>query len=302
METDFVKRPLKSFEPFEWMVKYTPQEVWIVGKGLYLWLAFLFTEICAGAYFIALFLEFGVGMLVGWLGALGLGGLFHLLYLGKAMRGWRIPIKVLTSELSRGLWIIILFGAVGFFQVLPVVISNLPWTANNLVLNVLMGIICILLIIHGFTTMSVVRALPMWNSPMMIPLSLASGIWVGSQIVILLLLLVGSKMALAEAWTRWSLFFYIGTLIIYLWGGLHSSETAKASTTRLLAGNISIYFYTGVLVIGIIIPLIITLMIWGTDLIQISGGLLFLRFLGALIGDAVMRYCLMKASLYSPLI
>ena len=71
---------------YEWMVKYTPQEVWIKGKGLFLWLAFFFTEIFAGVYFISLFLGLKAGLVVGWLGALILGGIFHMLYLGKASR------------------------------------------------------------------------------------------------------------------------------------------------------------------------------------------------------------------------
>lgn len=287
---------------YDWMVKYTPQEAWIVGKGLFLWLAFFFTEVCAGVYFVSLFLNFRTGLLVGWLGALGLGGLFHLLYLGKATRSWRILLKVSTSELSRGLWIIILFGAIGFLQVVPVVISSLPWAWNNSALKIMMGIICILVIIHGFTTMSVVKALSMWNSPMMIPLSLASAIWVGSQIVVVILQLLGSDMAMAETWTRYSLFFYIGTLLIYLWGVMHASETAKASIKRLLAGEFSAYFYIGVLVIGIVIPLIITLVAWGRDLSRLGEGIILLRFLCALLGDSTMRYCIMKAPYYSPLI
>ena len=49
---------------YEWMVKNTPQEVWIEGKGIYLWLAFFFTEIFAGVCFISLFLNLGAGLLV----------------------------------------------------------------------------------------------------------------------------------------------------------------------------------------------------------------------------------------------
>jgi formate-dependent nitrite reductase membrane component NrfD len=287
---------------YEWMVKYTPQEVWIKGKGVYLWLAFLFTEICAGAYFVSLFLKYEPGMIVGWLGALILGGLCHMLYLGKATRGWRILLKFSTSELSRGLWLILFFGIVGFLQVLPIVFSNLPWTAQSTVLTVLMGIICVLVITHGFMTMSVVKALPMWNSPMMIPLSLASGLWVGSQIVILLMVLGGSSSLIAEAWARWSLFFYMGALLVFLWGGIHSSETAKASIKRILAGDSSVHFYIGVVIVGIIIPLIITLVLWGNSSSNPAGGVLFLRFLCVLVGDAVMRFCLMKSPLYSPLV
>lgn len=287
---------------WQWMVEYTPQEVWIEGRGLLLWLAFFFTEIFAGVYFVSLFLNFKAGLLVGWLGALSLGGLFHLLYLGKATRGWRILTKVLSSELSRGLWAIILFGVFGLLQVAPIVISGLPWTWDKPALKILMGIVCILMIIHGFMILSVVKALPMWNSSMLIPLSLASGIWVGTQIVMIMLQAFGSDMALAEVWIRWALFFYVGALLVYLWGGMHASETSKASMQRILAGDCSAYFYIGAVIIGIVIPLVITLMIWGRDISNLSGGFFFLRFVCVLIGDCAMRYCIMKAPYYSPLV
>lgn len=287
---------------YEWMIKYTPQEAWIKGKGAFLWLAFLLTEICAGAYLVSLFLKYQAGMIVGWLGALILGGLFHMLYLGKATRGWRILLKVSTSELSRGLWLIIFFGIVGFLQILPIVFSSLPWTAQSTMPTVFMGIICVLVIPHGFMTMGVVKALPMWNSPMMIPLSLASGIWVGSQIVILLMILGGTNALVAEDWARWSLFFYMGALLIFLWGGAHSSDTTKASIKRILAGDSSVLFYLGVLVVGIVIPLIITIVLWGNSSSNPGGGFLVLRFLCVFVGDALMRFYLMKSPLYSPLI
>ncbi|MFH1951572.1 MAG: nitrite reductase, partial [Pseudomonadota bacterium] len=51
----------------EWMVTYTPQEEWIEGKGKFLWLAFFFSEIGAGIYFVSLFMNFPTGWLVGWL-------------------------------------------------------------------------------------------------------------------------------------------------------------------------------------------------------------------------------------------
>ena len=287
---------------YQWMVRYTPQEAWISGKGLYLWLAFFFTEVFAGAYFISLFLNLEAGLLIGWLGSLGLGGFFHMLYLGKATRGWRILFKVSSSELSRGLWIIMCFGAVGFIQLVPIVFPDLPWSFDALVLKVIAGVLCILVIIHGFTTMSVVKALPMWNSPMMVPLALASGIWVGSQISAVVTVIVDGNMSGSEIWSRWSLVFLMGSLLVYIWGNLHASETAKASVKRILAGDCSVYFYVGVLVIGIFIPLIITISLWGESITNISGGIVVLRFLCALIGDAIMRYVLMKAPFYTPLI
>ena len=287
---------------YEWMVKYTHQEEWIEGKGLFLWLAWFFTEIFAGVYFVSLFLHLKQGLFVGWIGSLAVGGFFHLIYLGKVSRGWRILFKISNSELSRGLWVTVFYGAIGFLQLLPIVIPGIPWAWDNPFLRVLMVIICILSMTHGFLTMSVMKALPMWNSPMMIPLSLASALLVGSQIVIVILQVLGSDLASAEVWTRWALFSYMGALLVYLWGNMHASETAKASAMRILAGDCSPGFYTATVAIGIVIPVIITIAIWEKDLSGVSKGYLFLRFFCVLIGDAGMRYSIMKAPYYSPLI
>ena len=111
-------------KPWEWMVKPTPQEEWIERKGIFLWLAFFFTEMGAGIYFVSLFMNCRAGWLVGWLAALVLGGLTHMAYLGKPTRGWRILLQPGKSELSRGLWVIILFAVFGFFQILPAVFSG----------------------------------------------------------------------------------------------------------------------------------------------------------------------------------
>jgi formate-dependent nitrite reductase membrane component NrfD len=200
------------------------------------------------------------------------------------------------------MWVVLLFAVIGFFQVLPVVVSGVPWAGDSSALKVIMGILCILLITHGFSTMNVVRALPMWNSSMMLPLSLVSGIWVGSQTTELMLLIGGHDITAAEVWARWSLLSYMGALLIFLWGCLHSSETTRMSIKSILTGSSSVTFYIVVVAVGLIIPLIITLLVWGSESASVSGSLLFLRVTCVLIGDLAMRYSIMKGALYSPLI
>lgn len=287
---------------YEWMTRYTPQEEWIEGKGKLIWLAFFFSEIGAGIYFVSLFLNFRAGRLAGWLVALVLGGSIHLAYLGKPMRIWRILFRPASSEISRGMWVTLLFTLIGFFQVVPVIVPDLPWTGESTLLKTIMGILCILMVTHGFLTMSVVKALPMWNSSMMIPLSLASGIWVGSHTVQVLSYLAGQGLAAAEPWVRWSLFSYMGLLWIFLWGAAHASEAARESIRALLRGESSLPFYAGVVGIGLLVPLVITLLVWAGEVGRLSPAALFVRFVCVLIGDLTLRHTIMKQAFYSPLI
>jgi formate-dependent nitrite reductase membrane component NrfD len=211
-------------------------------------------------------------------------------------------LKPAKSELSRGLWVISFFAILGFIQVAPVVVSALPWTGTGQILKIIMGIICILIIIHGFLTMSIVKALPVWNSSMMVPLAVISGLWVGSQVAVLLTDLLGQNINLAETWARWSLLGFIAFLGLFILGAAHSSTPAQVSIKRLLAGEWSVPFYIGVVAIGIVIPLIITVAVWGSDIRNMSSGILFIRCLCVVIGDLMARYGIMKNALCSPLI
>jgi len=288
--------------PHEFMVTYTPQEAWIKGKGILLWLAFFFSEIGAGIYLVSLFLNLRPGWLLGWLLTLIVGGGLHVLYLGKPMRVLYMLLKPIKSELSRGLWVILSFAVIGLLQIAPVVIPALPWTGNSVILKAIMGLVCILIITHGFLTMSIVRALPVWNSSMMVPLSLASGIWVGGQVAVLLAYFSSQHMNLAEIWARWSLLGFIAFLGVFLWGATQSSPTAQVSIKRLLAGEWSRPFYIGVIAVGIIIPLIVTIALWGSDMNNTGIGILLLRWLCVMVGDLMIRFGILKNALYSPLI
>ena len=288
-------------ETYHWMVRQTAQKEWIIKRGIYLWLAFFFTEIGAGIYFVSIFLNFPLGCLLGWLVSLVLGGLTHLIFLGKPFRAWRMLLKPLSSELSRGLWVTVIYAGVGLFHVAPVIIPGLPWSGDNLPIRIVMAVLCVLLMTHGFLTMNFMKAIPLWNSPMMIPLSVISGIWVGSQIAQTLMVSLGLNVATAEAWSRWSLLCFIIVIGFFLWSAAHSSTTTRISVKGVFAGPVSSHFYIGVLLIGIIVPVIITLFVWEKDPSHFIG-ILFLRMACAIIGDVLMRYCILHRGMYRPIV
>ena len=280
-----------NFKPYDWMIKSTPQQEWIKEKGMFLWLAFFFSEIGAGLYFVSIFFQYRPGLILGWLITLVLGGGVHMLYLGNPKRFWRILTNISSSELARGMWVIVIFSILGFFQIA---------TAEfNSFLNCIIGIICILIIMHGFATMNVIKALPLWNSTLILPLSIISGIWVGSQIFQFMLSVSSSLAGSFEIWTELFLLVYIGLIGFYLWGTFHSSQAAKKSINILLKGELAKGFYIGVLALGIVIPLILTLMMWEGN---VNAGLIFIRMIFVFAGDLALRYLVMKSAVYQPLI
>ncbi len=283
-----------NLKPYEWMMRPTRQQEWIDDKGIFLWLAFFFSEIGAGLYFISLFYEYKAGLILGWLIALFLGGIIHVLYLGNPLRAWRMLMKPNTSELSRGIWIIGVFAALGFLQMVTT-------GSFNVVFNTIMGILCLLIISHGFATMNVIRALPAWSSTMVLPLSVISGVWIGHQIMQLMYAVSGPA-ALAsgmEVWAETFFFAYFLCVLLYVWGTWHSNDIGKESIKMQLSGDLSKISIIGVGGLGIVLPLILTLIMWGGDT---NSFLIFLRLAFVIAGDLALRYVIMKSAVYKPLI
>jgi len=288
---------------YSWMVDYTPQKEWIEGTGKALWLAFLFSEVGAGLYFVSLFVNNGLGYVLGWLTTIILGGGFHLAYLGNPQRAWRAFLHPRKSEISRGMIIIALYTVAGALHLAPSVsfFTWLPWSIHSMIFKLLLGIFSFLVIIHGFLTVSAFSAVPFWNTTTLTLFSISSGIWIGGQITIGTLLLSGegSFLQFLEAWSRWTLLGYIAIGSAFLWNSACGNPTMRYSLRILLRGQLSLVFYSGAVGIGLIIPILISLCGLPSPL---THGLLWLRLIFAFLGDAVIRYCVLKAGAYTPLV
>ena len=283
-----------GLKPYEWMINPTRQRQWIDDTGIFLWLAFFFSEIGAGIYFVSLFYEYKAGLILGWLVTLILGGIIHVLYLGNPLRAWRMVMKPNTSELSRGIWVIGIFAVLGFLQIVTA-------GSFNIVFNCIMGILCLLIISHGFATMNVIRALPAWSSTMVLPLSVISGIWIGHQVLQFLFAISGPEAMASgmEVWAEAFFFAYFLCILLYIWGTYHSNEIGKESIKLQVKGELSKISLIGVGGLGIALPLIITLIMWGGDT---NSFLIFLRLASIFAGDLALRYVIMKSAVYKPLI
>lgn len=290
-------------KPYLWMTDYTPQEEWIDRQGMFLWLAFFFTEMGAGLYVVSLFFGFWRGCIAGWLISAILGGGLHMLYLGRPERAWRAILRPVKSELSRGLIIMGLFLVLGALQLAPSLgpLSALPWRTDMMFFKVIVTILGFFVITHGFMTMNVMTSIPFWNSAILPVLSLASGVWLGTQLGIGMAVSNKGLLMSLEPVARWSFFAYAFLILCYLWNANHATSAVKQSLSIVLKGSQAVHFYAGVVLIGLLIPLLITLYVWGSNG-DAGAGILYLRIICALIGDGMLRYVITKSGRYSPLI
>lgn len=290
-----------STKPFayEWMTKHTPQAEWIEGGGKFIWLALFCTETGAGLFFVSIFFNNTLGMLLGWILCLILGAGFFLVHMGhpfKAIRAFRRPH---SSWISRGVILINSFGALGaLYMGLLTFIPN----ANFTILRVIMAAICLLVAIYAGMLMNYVRAIPLWNTGLL-PLSyVVSGLWSGAEILLAIHLITGKPVAQLEIWIRILLPSFALVLALYLISIASVSVIGKRSIKRIVAGDLSILFYVGAVCVGLALPMVVLLYSLSAGIQAVPYGMVLLAILCGLIGDLSIRYCILKGALYPPVI
>jgi formate-dependent nitrite reductase membrane component NrfD len=202
------------------------------------------------------------------------------------------------SWISRGIWTIGIFGAAAGFVLLPGTRSGL---AFELVLALSIAAACVILLYEGFVY-AASRAIPFWRTRLLPVLYVAYGLRGGAALLLVAAALGGDgfDVATVEAVKLWVVVSTAVLVLLYLVAGSRAGGAARVSVSELLAGRVSPSFYGGAVLAGIILPIALAL---GREAF---GGpeLLLLGAIGiaSLVGDFYVKYCVVKAGVYVPLV
>ena len=288
-------------ETYDWMAKYTPQTEWIERRGVLLWLAFFFIELGAGIFFIASFFDNLQAMFTGWLVCAILGGGFHLIFLGKPARFWRIVFSSgwQTSWISRGLIFVSLFLILGLVH-----LALVQWAEPSTALLVIIDIFAFLTIIYGGFAMNYVNGIPLWNTALLPVLYVISGLWGGAEVVLGVTMATGeiSSVIAIEEWIRILLMGYVILIPVYLLSTRYTSVTGQASVRYMLLGKWSPVFWIIVVLVGVGVPVAAIISSYVMGLEATPRVFLYIAIFSGLIGDLAVRNLILRCGLYSPLI
>ncbi len=286
-------------KPYEWMVRYTPQTEWIERRGILMWLAEVSGGFGAGLYLVSLYLNSLWGMFAGWLIILILKGGFHIAYLGKPLRFWRILLRPQTSWIARGLIFVVLF--IGFGAIQLAVSYWLQGSIGEVVFKVLAGIMAFGVIIYTGFVMNYVNGIPLWNTALLPMLFVIIGALDGFGLVLAIALGDSSiDIMVAEAGSRVLLIVSALLITIYLLSATYMGSTGKYSVIELTRGKIAHIFWVGVVLCGLIIPIVI--LVSSSFVGEASSPLLITGIVCDMIGAFSLKYCILKAGIYRPLI
>ncbi len=286
--------------PWEFGVKESPAREWSEGLGAFIAVAMFCGGIAGGLYLASLFFNDIWGMFIAWIFALGMG-LFDIVHLSKPMRVWRIAFRAGSSWISRGFIFVILFiGAAGIqllIHLLTGAAFNEP-TAAEVFFRVVAGVLAFGVAVYSGFVVGFVNGIKFWNSALIPVLVVVGGLAGGSAI----LLATGSftsagNFATLQSFARFTLIFYAASIFIHLWVSTYSSPVAKDSARLLLNGSMAGLFWIVIVLIGIVAPLVLEF-VGGID----SSVLLSISAAMVLVGNLTLRYAILKAGRYTPLV
>jgi formate-dependent nitrite reductase membrane component NrfD len=282
----------------EWMVNYTRQTEWIDRRGIFLWIAFYAGGLGGGLYLVSLLFNSLWGMFISWLIIAVIKGGTHLMYLGKPWRAWRIITRPQTSWLARGFIFVMLF--IGFGAVQMTLSRWLPGSAAEIAFKVLAGIMAFSVAAYTGIILKNVKGVPFWNSLLLPVLFVICGILGGFGLAVMIALNGGGiNLAAAEMGSRWLLIANALLIITYLWRASRREAVGKQSVLEQISGESAPVFWIGVVLLGIVIPLAIAI---SGLMVELFPAILLTGVTCEIIGGLALRYCVLKAGAYKPLV
>ena len=283
---------------YNWMVAYTPQTAWIERRGIFIWLSLYSGVLGGGAYLVSMLFNSLAGMFISWLIVLVVKSGLHIAHAEKPLRLWRMLLRPQTSWISRGLLltlVMIVFGAVQLaFSWWA------PGTAGVTVFKILAGMAAFGVMLYGGFTMNYINGIPIWNAAAVPLLFILWGIYAG----LAMLLAVNAGAAGMSTITGANAVAALALLvvaIIYLLTETYQGATARQSVRELMRGSLALLLGIVSLLIGIIVPLIISWFYYSTGM-SIPQSLALFILACQITGGLAFSYAILKAGLYRPML
>lgn len=284
---------------------YRPQREWCEGRGIFMVIGHFVVGVAGGTWLFSLLYANRMGLALAFILA-GLGGLLHLVNLGRPARAWKMMLQFRKSWVSRGFFGLSFFLAGAFLYLVPLFLPGVLWGSDSTVAAVgnALAILGMLIMIGymGFVY-TASKGIPFWNSPLHPALYVAYALRGGIAGLLLTLAASGQDFpAIANLLLQWTV---ITAIVIVFFGlEIHGALTsgnvaAQQSVHELFAGRVAIYFYGGTLLLGLAIP---AWLVWTGLTGPLSVGAMALLAGASAIGDFFMKFSTVKAGVYLPLV
>lgn len=229
------------------------------------------------------------------LGTIVLGGAVLLWELGNPLRAWRGVSRLGTSWLSRGALSVWLFVVCSSLLIAPELdaFSWLPWGRDHAVAKALEWIasLCALVItLYPGFSLAKNRSVPFWNTALFPVLSFGFALMGASGLVLLASFWLSRDLQGIASLAVIVIAVNAVLLALHMFV-MHRAGGASRESVRLLnRGPLAWTFWIGVVLVGMIVPLLLVAL---RQSVALAGS-------GLLVGTFLFRYCALKAGVYVP--
>ena len=276
----------------EFSVRCRFQRDWIERRGLWLLVAIYLGGVGGGLFIASVLVNWEMGLLLA-LGitAIGKGGA-HLLFLTRPFSFWRIFWRPQTSWISRGIYFVFLFIIFGLAY----------YFLGGVALMIISLFFAFCLVIYTGFVLLASRPIPFWNNPLLpilfVSVSLSSGISLAETLHVFSAQDISNPDLLKVA-GPWAVSITALLILVYLLGNFFCSVAAKESVIHLVKGQLAPLFYTGVVFVGLMLPLAILISAYFGIL---PSSALVVAGISELVGAFILRYSILKAGIYASLV
>ncbi len=274
-------------------------------------IAFFLGGISGGLFLLSTYLEFSLGRTAA-LVVVTFGTCTALYFdLGRPERALRLFSQVGSSWISRGTLLITLFIVFGVLSVLPSFgwFTWLPWSAAAGLGQAILAIALVsafgVMIYTGFV-MSYSPAIPFWNTTLLPIIFVFYAFMGGAAAIFSMIWATPEAERISQVLGPIEILFILSTIVLlfsYLATMFYSTVAARESVRMLIAGRFAWPFWGGVIIVGLVIPLALTVYTrFSVTAIPATAIILALVGVLELFGGFVFRYSLLRAGVYVQLI
>jgi formate-dependent nitrite reductase membrane component NrfD len=247
-------------------------------------------------------MNFTAGLVIGFILVVVAKNVAHLVSASRPTNAFRALARPGTSWISRGLYFIIAFAIFGILDIA----SRAGWIewggALANLFSVLAFLSALLVMVYLGFLMAGARIIPLWHSPLIPAIFLSYSLAFGGALAAILYPISGIEYSVAFI-TKLLLLTIASTLfliLVHLMVMKYSNKAAKRSAELLIKGHLGKMFIGGVIVLGLVIPLIIVglsqIADSSTGAVTIIAGILMLA------GGFLFESSFLKAAIYTPLV
>ena len=223
--------------------------------------------------------------------------------LGNPDRLLSVFMSPFDSVIGAGAWMLAFFFVLTCALAVAALVSGELTRRFQMLLGIPAALCAVGVMCYTGILLSSMASVEFWYTPWLVALFVVSSLTTGLSAVIASSAILATPSSESNPLGLWRLCLVLSVieaavLFVFVWSRFHGGPVAAESDLLILAGSLALPFWIGVIAMGFLFP-------WALHALAPMTGssvALFASSVGVLAGGFFLRYCIVGAGLFSPLV